>query len=143
MKALMSSRPLRGSRREYCNSISGAASSSTIFRLQLFPQKSVNQRPTIALLSLSFDMMIAPVFVVLSPIRDLRTVEFGSRADTPLIVLNCIDAVSTFRRAGPAFERRAFTTHSPANPEIEPSVWRTPIDENETPPDSAIGRRRS
>src|ERR1700692_1145508 len=100
MKALMSSRPLRGSRREYCNIISGAARSSTIFRLQVFPQKSVNQRPTIALLSLSFDMMIAPVFVVLSPIRDLRTVEFGSRADTPLIVLNCIAAVSTFCRAG-------------------------------------------
>jgi hypothetical protein len=45
-----------GSCSEYCNSMSGAASSSTIFRLQVAPQKSVNQRPTIALLSSSFDM---------------------------------------------------------------------------------------
>src|SRR6478735_12013837 len=36
--------------------MSGAASSSTIFRLQVSPQKSVNQRPTIALFSLSFDI---------------------------------------------------------------------------------------
>src|SRR5437764_6695385 len=38
--------------------MSGAASSSTMPRLQVLPQKSVNQRPTVALLSSSFDMMV-------------------------------------------------------------------------------------
>src|SRR6185437_10785055 len=51
MKALMSSRPLRGSCSEYFSNMSGAAISSTTRRLQASPQKSVNQRPTIALLS--------------------------------------------------------------------------------------------
>src|SRR4029077_18571454 len=37
--------------------MSGAAISSTMPRLQVLPQKSVNQRPTMALLSSSFDMM--------------------------------------------------------------------------------------
>src|SRR5678815_4247404 len=56
MNALMSSRPRRGSCSEYCRSMSGAASSSTMPRLQVLPQKSVNQRPTMALLSSSLDM---------------------------------------------------------------------------------------
>src|SRR5690349_20550120 len=50
-KALMSSRPLRGSCSEYFSSMSGAAISSTTLRFQVLPQKSVNQRPTTALLS--------------------------------------------------------------------------------------------
>src|ERR1700730_6866377 len=57
MKALMSSRPRRGSCNEYCKSMLGAASSSTIPRLHVSPQKSVNQRPTMALLALSLDMI--------------------------------------------------------------------------------------
>src|ERR1700730_6662065 len=51
MKALMSSRPLRGSWSEYFSSMFGAAISSITLRLQVLPQKSVNQRPTMALLS--------------------------------------------------------------------------------------------
>jgi hypothetical protein len=51
--ALMSSRPRRGSWSEYFSSISGAASSSTMSRLQVLPQKSVNHRPTMALFSSS------------------------------------------------------------------------------------------
>src|ERR1700704_5848718 len=57
MKALMSSRPRRGACNEYCKSILGADSSSTMRRLHVSPQKSVNQRPTMALLSLSLDMI--------------------------------------------------------------------------------------
>src|SRR5689334_14825245 len=53
MKALMSPRPRRGSCSEYFNSMSGAATSSTTARSHVSPQKSVNQRPTIALLSSS------------------------------------------------------------------------------------------
>src|SRR5215470_18637252 len=56
MKVLMSSRPRRGSCSEYCNSMSGAANSSTMPRLQVLPQKCVNHRPTMALLSSSLDM---------------------------------------------------------------------------------------
>src|SRR5260370_11126325 len=55
MNALMSSRPRRGACREYCRSMSGAASSSTTLSLQVSPQNSVNQRPTRALLSSSLD----------------------------------------------------------------------------------------
>src|SRR5262249_19404829 len=51
MKALMSSRPFRGSCSEYFSSMSGAPIASTTSRLQVFPQNSVNQRPTAALLS--------------------------------------------------------------------------------------------
>ena len=51
VNALMSARPRRGSCNEYCRSMSGAASSSTMPSLQVLPQKSVNQRPTTALLS--------------------------------------------------------------------------------------------
>src|ERR1043165_1942986 len=57
MKALMSSRPRRGACNEYCSSMSGAASSSTIAGLYSLPQKCVNQRPTTALLSSSLDMI--------------------------------------------------------------------------------------
>src|SRR6516225_2187567 len=60
MNALMSSRPRRGSCSEYCKSMLGAASSSTTPRLHVLPQKSVNQRPTIALFSLSLDMIDPP-----------------------------------------------------------------------------------
>src|SRR5882724_11349741 len=56
MKALMSSRPRRGSCSEYRRSISGAASSSTIPRSHVSPQNLVNQRPTMALFSSSLDM---------------------------------------------------------------------------------------
>src|SRR5471032_1071681 len=44
--------------------MSGAASSSTMSRLQVLPQKSVNQRPTIALLSSSLDMVNSSMTVV-------------------------------------------------------------------------------
>src|SRR6202007_2059294 len=59
MNALISSRPRRGSCREYCRSMLGAASSSTMLRSQVSPQKLVNQRPTIALFSDSFDMLFS------------------------------------------------------------------------------------
>src|ERR1700722_427146 len=59
MKALMSSRPFRASCSEYLSSMSGAAISSTTPRLHVLPQKSVNQRPTTALLSCSFDILIS------------------------------------------------------------------------------------
>ena len=57
---LMSSRPRRGACREYCRTMSGAASSSTTLSLQVSPQNSVNQRPTRALLSSSLDMNETP-----------------------------------------------------------------------------------
>src|SRR5262245_16394528 len=44
MNALMSSWPRRGACTEYCSSMSGAASSSTIARSQVLPQKCVNHR---------------------------------------------------------------------------------------------------
>src|SRR5471030_3219828 len=44
--------------------MSGAASSSTMSRLQVLPQKSVNQRPTIALLSSSLDMVNSSMTVL-------------------------------------------------------------------------------
>src|SRR5215470_13342968 len=56
MKALMSSRPRRGACSEYCNSMSGAASASTMVRSQVFPQNVVNQRPTMALFAASVDI---------------------------------------------------------------------------------------
>src|ERR1700730_15845613 len=54
MKALMSSWPRRGSCSEYFSSMSGDAMSSTTLRLTFSPQKSVNHRTTMALLSSSF-----------------------------------------------------------------------------------------
>src|SRR5215208_6385307 len=63
MKFFTSSRPRRGACREYCSRISGAASSSTTLGFQGLPQNSVNQRPTMALLSCSFDMGV-PLVVV-------------------------------------------------------------------------------
>src|ERR1700722_6898628 len=57
MKALMSSRPRRGSCSEYWRSISGAASSSTIPRSHVSPQNLVNQRPMMALFLSSLDML--------------------------------------------------------------------------------------
>src|SRR5688572_27344066 len=50
MNARTSSRPRRGACSEYCRSMSGAASSSTIFGFQGLPQNSLSQRPTISLL---------------------------------------------------------------------------------------------
>src|SRR5471032_3518353 len=44
--------------------MSGAASSSTMSRLQVLTQKSVNQRPTMALLSSSLDMVNSSLTVV-------------------------------------------------------------------------------
>src|SRR5580698_9870493 len=64
MKALMSAWPFRGACNEYCRSMSGAASSSTMSRLHALPQKSVNQRPTMALLSSSLDMVNSSLTVV-------------------------------------------------------------------------------
>src|SRR6266536_1968260 len=57
MKFVTSSRPRRGACSEYCKRMLGAPSSSTILRFQGLPQNSLNQRPTIALLSCSFDMV--------------------------------------------------------------------------------------
>src|SRR5262245_22722433 len=51
MNALMSSWPRRGSCSEYLSSMSGAAIWSMTARLTVLPQNSVNQRPTMALLS--------------------------------------------------------------------------------------------
>src|ERR1700730_12469312 len=59
MNALMSARPRRGACNEYCRSMLGAASSSTMPRLQVSPQNSVNQRPTMVLLSSSFDTVFS------------------------------------------------------------------------------------
>src|SRR5262245_57892832 len=60
MNALMSSRPRRGSCSEYLSSMSGAAISSTTPSLTPLPQNSVNQRPTVALLSSSLLIGMAP-----------------------------------------------------------------------------------
>src|SRR6266576_1507702 len=60
MNALMSSRPRRGSCREYLSSMFGAAISSTTPRLTRLPQNSANQRPTTALLSSSLLIGMAP-----------------------------------------------------------------------------------
>src|ERR1700693_341290 len=57
MKALMSSRPRRGSGGEYSSRISGAGGLSTIPRSHVSPQNLVNQRPTMALFSSSLDML--------------------------------------------------------------------------------------
>src|ERR1700675_2935384 len=70
MNPFVSAWPLRGACSEYCRSRSGAASSSTMSRLQVLPQKSVNQRPTIALLSSSLDMVDASLSVVEEEQRD-------------------------------------------------------------------------
>src|SRR5262245_64461724 len=60
MNALMSSRPRRGSCKEYLSSMSGAAISSMTARLTFLPQNSVNQRPTTALLSASLLIGMPP-----------------------------------------------------------------------------------
>src|ERR1700741_3381126 len=70
MKALMSARPFRGSCSEYFSSMSGAAISSTISRLQVLPQKSVNHRPTTALLSDSLLMLNSECVVASSNALD-------------------------------------------------------------------------
>src|SRR4029077_1612613 len=58
--------------------MSGAASSSTMSSLQVFPQKSVNQRPTMALLSFSFDIRIPFSDVSqVTDLSDLRDVQPG------------------------------------------------------------------
>src|ERR1700722_15278397 len=66
--------------------MSGAASSSTMLTLYIFPQKPVNQRPTIALLSLSFDISTSRTMLFSVRSRDTRTLEFASRSDTPFVV---------------------------------------------------------
>src|ERR1700756_1801854 len=50
--------------------MSGAASSSTTSRLQVLPQKSVNQRPTMALLSSSLDMLNSSLTVLEREMHD-------------------------------------------------------------------------
>src|SRR5882762_5991874 len=72
MNALMSSRPRRGSCSEYFNSMSGAAISSTMRRSHFSPQKLVNQRPTTALLSSSFDMFDSLLILIGSEAGLLR-----------------------------------------------------------------------
>src|ERR1700720_3916096 len=57
MKSLTSSRPRRGAWSEYWSKISGAASSSMISGFQGLPQNPSNQRPTMALLSCSRDIL--------------------------------------------------------------------------------------
>src|ERR1700680_1688281 len=57
MNAFTSARPRRGACSEYCKRMSAVQSSSTIAGFQVLPQNSVNHRPTMALLSCSFDMM--------------------------------------------------------------------------------------
>src|SRR5712672_2058518 len=88
INALMSSRPRRGSWSEYCRSMSGAASSSTIPRLQVLPQKSVNHLPTMALLSSSFDTIISPVvcFGLQSTIIGCFRVDLDDDPRTPFVV---------------------------------------------------------
>src|SRR3954470_12689447 len=73
MNALMSSRPRRGSCNEYCSSMSGAASSSTISRLQVLPQKSVNHRPTIALLACALLSLSCSVLIAFSPLSHRKS----------------------------------------------------------------------
>src|ERR1700733_12167495 len=87
MNALMSSRPRRGSCSEYCRSMSGAASSSTIPRLQVLPQKSTNHRPTMALLSSSFDTITSPVVCVgcCPPLVDVFRVGLDDGCRTPVV----------------------------------------------------------
>ena len=63
MNALMSSWPRRGACSEYCRSMSGAAARRHP-EIAGLPQNPVNQRPTIALLSLSFDMTLFLPFCV-------------------------------------------------------------------------------
>src|ERR1700722_10497874 len=67
--------------------MSGAARSSTMLTSYIFPQKPVNQRPTIALLSLSFDISTSPIMLSSVRFRDTRTLDFASRSDTPFVVL--------------------------------------------------------
>src|SRR5580692_3448024 len=61
MKSLTSSRPRRGACREYCSSMSSAASSSMMLGFQGLPQNPPNQRPTMALLSCSRDITGPPM----------------------------------------------------------------------------------
>src|ERR1700677_116429 len=61
MNALMSSRPRRRACSEYFRSMSGAPISSTTARFTLLPQNSVNQRPTMALLSSCLLMKMDPL----------------------------------------------------------------------------------
>src|SRR5260370_40497642 len=90
MNALMSSRPRRGSWSEYCSSMSVAASSSTIPRLQVLPQKSVNHRPTIALLSSSFDTIASPVvcFGCCPPWVDVFRIDLDEIVELRLLFVN-------------------------------------------------------
>src|SRR5215472_12190330 len=60
MNALMSCRPRRGSCREYLSNMSAEAISSTTARSMFFPQNSVNQRPTMALLFSCLFIEMAP-----------------------------------------------------------------------------------
>src|SRR5258707_3471071 len=108
MNALMSSRPRRGSCNEYCKSMLGAANSSTIPRLHFSPQKSVNQRPTMALLSLSLDMIDHFRFSdygkrpPLCEIEPDRQVVCASAQETPVLALVLND------------EAYAYSPHPPA-----------------------------
>src|SRR5262245_11638185 len=64
MNVFTCARPRRGACREYCKRISGAPSSSTTAGFHGLPQNSANQRPTIALFSCSFDMVISSLLLL-------------------------------------------------------------------------------
>src|SRR5262249_15244597 len=86
MNALMSSRPRRGSCKEYLSSMSGAAISSMTARLTFLPQNSVNQRPTTALLSASLLIGMPPHHRLREDHRQrsmicAKNYDFGGRAE--------------------------------------------------------------
>src|SRR5499427_10983598 len=90
MKALISARPFRDSWSEYFNSMSGAAIWSTTSRLQFSPQKSLNQRPTMALLS-SCKLMGMPLDRCckghrLGSMACAKAVACSDRAQTPVLI---------------------------------------------------------
>src|SRR5215831_3053323 len=98
MKRLMSSRPRRGACNEYCSSMSGAASSSMTARLQGLPQNSLNQRPTTALFSSSFDI-VRLLEVVVASNANLRSV---TTRRYPRAASNSVERARALVAIGPA-----------------------------------------
>src|SRR5262245_55179953 len=93
MNALMSSRPRRGSCKEYLSSMSGAAISSMTARLTFLPQNSVNQRPTTALLSASLLIGLPPHHRLREDHRQrsmicAKNYDFGGRAELRFLPWN-------------------------------------------------------
>src|ERR1700730_9214783 len=112
----MSSRPRRGSCNEYCKSMLGAACSSTMPRLHFSPKKPVNQRPMVALLSLSLDMIDHFLFSdcgerpPLCEIEPDQQLVCASVQNTPVLAL-VLDARSA--RNAPQVPRRDCATWRP------------------------------